>query len=44
MSKEVRAVFLDVSEAFDRVWHRGLLHKLKHVGIRGRLLDWFSDS
>ena len=41
--KEVRAVFLDISKAFDRVWHRGLLHKLNYVGIRGRLLDWFSD-
>ena len=41
--KEVRAVFLDISKAFDRVCHRGLLHKLNYVGIRGRLLDWFSD-
>ena len=41
--KEVRAVFLDISKAFDRVWRRGLLHKLNYVGIRGRLLDWFSD-
>ena len=24
------AVFLDVSQAFDRVWHKGLLYKLKH--------------
>ena len=24
--KEVRVVFCDVSKAFDRVWHRGLLH------------------
>jgi hypothetical protein len=22
------AVFLDIAQAFDRVWHRGLLHKL----------------
>ena len=41
--KEVRAVFLDISKALDRVWHRGLLQKLNYVGIRGRLLDWFSD-
>ena len=25
--KEVRAVFCDISKAFDRVWHSGLLHK-----------------
>jgi hypothetical protein len=23
------AVFLDVAQAFDRVWHKGLLHKLR---------------
>ena len=26
--KEVRAVFCDISKAFDRVWHKGLLFKL----------------
>ena len=29
--KDVRVVFCDVSKAFDRVWHRGLLYKLKTV-------------
>jgi hypothetical protein len=24
------AAFLDISQAFDRVWHIGLLHKLRH--------------
>ena len=28
-----RAVALDISKAFDRFWHAGLLHKLKSYGI-----------
>ena len=39
--KEVRAIFCDISKAFDRVWHAGLLFKLSLAGIKGQLLDWF---
>ena len=31
------AVALDISEAFDRVWDAGLLHKLKSSGINLRV-------
>jgi hypothetical protein len=41
--KEVRVVFCDISKAFDRVWHTGLLYKLKSFGINGILLSWFSS-
>ena len=41
--KEIRVVFLDISKAFDRVWHNGLLFKLKRCGITGRLLEWLKD-
>ena len=34
-SLEVRDVFLDSPKAFDRVWHEGLLYKLKRMGING---------
>ena len=36
-------VVLDVSKAFDRVWHKGLIFKLKQNGIDGELLEWISD-
>lgn len=36
-------VFCDVSKAFDRVWHRGLIFKLNEYGITGDLLKWLSD-
>ena len=41
--KEVRAIVCDISKAFDRVWHKGLLFKLKSAGVSGSLLTWFSN-
>jgi hypothetical protein len=41
--KDIRVVFLDISKAFDRVWHAGLLFKLKKCGIKGRMLAWLMD-
>lgn len=41
--KEIRVVFCDISKAFDRVWHKGLLKKLKSIGIRGSLLSWMES-
>ena len=40
---EVRSVFLDISKAFDKVWHEGLIFKLKQNGISGELLHILSD-
>ena len=41
--REIRVVFLDISKAFDRVWHTGLIHKLQLSGISGKLLNWLKD-
>ena len=40
---DVNIAFLDISKAFYRVWHIGLLHKLRTLGVCGRLIDWLSD-
>ena len=37
--KEVRVIFCDVSKAFNRVWHEGLLYKLTSYGVRGICCD-----
>ena len=32
-------VFLEISKAFDKVWHEDLIYKLKQNGIKSNLLD-----
>ena len=40
---EVRGLFLDISIAFDKVWHNGLIYKLKQNGVAGDLLDTLTN-
>ena len=40
---ETRAIFLDISKAFDKVWHYGIILKLKCNGISGNLLNFFEN-
>ena len=42
-SGATRAVALDISKAFDRVWHAGLLHKLKSYGISSQIFGLISS-
>ena len=41
--KELRFVFCDISKAFDRVWHKGLLYKMESYGFKGNVLNWFKS-
>ena len=40
---EVRGVFLDISKAFDKLCHEGLIYKLQQNGISGELLNILID-
>ena len=42
-SGATRAVALDITKAFDRVWHAGLLHKLKSYEISGQIFGLISS-
>ena len=41
--KEVRTVFSDISKAFDRVLHEGVIYKIKAAGVSGDVLRWFQS-
>ena len=38
-----QSIFFDISKAFDRVWHLGLIRKLHAIGICGNILGWFKS-
>ena len=40
---EVRSVFLDISKAFNKVWHEGIKFKLQQNGVSDGLLNILSD-
>ena len=42
-SGTTRSVVLDISQAFDRVWDAGLLHKFKSYGISGQIFAIISS-
>ena len=42
-SLEIRAIFLDISKAFDKVWHDGLIFNMRQNGVSGRLFKFFQN-
>ena len=41
--KDVRFIFCDISKAFEKVWHKGLLCKLMTYSISGNILGWIEN-
>jgi hypothetical protein len=41
-AKVTQGLFLDVSAAFDKVWHNGLIAKLGQIGVEGTFLSTIS--
>ena len=40
---ESRVISIDISKAFDRVWHKGLLAKLSMFGLHHILIKWIGS-
>ena len=34
------AVFIDLQQAYDRIWRKGLLLKMQNMGIKGHMYSW----
>ena len=41
--KSTTAVFVDLQQAYDRVWRKGLLLKMQKLGVKGRLYNWIKN-
>ena len=41
--KHTVAVFVDLQQAYDKVWRKGLLWKLNNAGVNGKLYKWLKS-
>ena len=42
-NKHTTAVFVDLQQAYDRVWRKGLLTKMEKAGIHGNIYKWIKE-
>ena len=38
--RHTTAIFIDLQQAYDRVWRQGLFMKMENIGIHGRMYAW----
>ena len=43
LTREVWGIFLDISKAFDKAWHDGLLFELRQHGIPGNINNYLEE-
>ena len=41
--KSTTAIFVDLKQAYDRVWRKGLLLKMQRTGIHGKMYAWIKN-
>ena len=41
---DVSGIFLYISKAFDKIWHEGILFKLKPIGVNGKMLTLHTNN
>ena len=42
-TRNTTAVFVDLQQAYDQVWRKGLLMKMVNIGIHGKMLQWIQS-
>ena len=41
---DVSGIFLYISKAFDKIWHEGILFRLKPIGVNGKMLTLLTNN